>query len=186
ELKRIQQEVGITFVYVTHDQGEALSLSSNIAVMNQGRVEQLGSPQELYESPQTPFVAGFIGSANVLEAEKMINQQGNVEIRLANGARWVSSAPNGRNAEQLSVMIRPERVQVHPADRTMTNDLAAVPGTVLATDYMGNSWHYKVQTLDGNVMEATGIPEQGGASSFRPGTKVQLAWDPHLTSLVNR
>jgi spermidine/putrescine transport system ATP-binding protein len=112
ELKRIQREVGITFLFVTHDQEEALALSDRIAVMNHGRVEQVGSPQEIYESPSTVFVAGFIGAANLLPGSVAEERGGRVRVRLAGGG-WVEiSSPSMSLSvgDPVVVMIRPERV----------------------------------------------------------------------------
>src|SRR5213080_3140638 len=116
ELKRIQHELGTTFVYVTHDQEEALAMSDRIAVMNGGRVEQTGSPSEIYEHPRTAFVADFIGSLNALDLTIDELVGGYAVARLGEGERVVVQVGEGRRAgETVRVAVRPERVQIGPA-----------------------------------------------------------------------
>ena len=116
ELKRIQREVGITFVFVTHDQGEALTMSDRIAVMSEGRVEQVGAPVEIYARPETLFVAGFIGSANLLPGTVMSSDGAGTRVQLLDGTQVVVEAGNSAPAASLSqgnqvtVMLRPEQV----------------------------------------------------------------------------
>src|SRR5256884_4653305 len=120
ELKRIQGTVGTTFVYVTHDQEEALAMSDRIAVMNGGRVEQTGSPREIYERPRTAFVADFIGSLNALDLriDELVGE--NAVMRLGEGERIVVTVGAGhRPGETLRVAVRPERVQIEPAGTPM-------------------------------------------------------------------
>src|ERR671939_899934 len=116
ELKAIQHDIGTTFVYVTHDQEEALAMSDRIAVMNGGRVEQTGSPREIYEHPRTAFVADFIGSLNALELRIDELVGGYAVARLGEGERVVFPVGAGRRAgEQVRVAVRPERVRIGPA-----------------------------------------------------------------------
>jgi spermidine/putrescine transport system ATP-binding protein len=116
ELKRIQREVGITFVFVTHDQGEALTMSDRIAVMSEGRVEQVGAPVDIYARPETLFVAGFIGSANLLPGTVMSSDGAGTRVQLLNGTQVVVAAGNSASSTSLSqgnqvtVMLRPEQV----------------------------------------------------------------------------
>ena len=116
ELKRIQREVGITFVFVTHDQGEALTMSDRIAVMSEGRVEQVGAPVDIYARPETLFVAGFIGSANLLPGTVMSSDGAGTRVQLLDGTQVVVEAGNSAPATSLSqgnqvtVMLRPEQV----------------------------------------------------------------------------
>ena len=111
ELKRIQREVGITFVFVTHDQGEALTMSDRIAVMSQGRVEQIGTPEEIYHSPASLFVAGFIGSANLLPGEVTGFDAGDAIVKLISGGSVRTRVDGGRHVgDRVSVMLRPERL----------------------------------------------------------------------------
>ena len=127
ELKQIQRDVGITFVFVTHDQEEALTLSDRVAVFNGGKIEQVGSPREVYEFPQTEFVASFLGITNLLRGEQ--------------GERIVgSSAPHS---------VRPERVRLVDPTTPAETDTVALPGRVLETVYAGAHTRYLVETEDG-------------------------------------
>jgi ABC-type Fe3+/spermidine/putrescine transport system ATPase subunit len=111
ELKRIQREVGITFVFVTHDQGEALTMSDRIAVMSQGRVEQIGTPEEIYHSPASLFVAGFIGSANLLPGEVTATDGEDAVVELkAGGSIRTRTGSATHVGDPVSVMLRPERL----------------------------------------------------------------------------
>src|SRR5487761_1293622 len=110
ELKRIQREVGITFVYVTHDQGEALTMSDRIAVMNDGIIEQLGPPREIYEHPKTKFVAGFIGTSNLLSGHVSRVEDGRAVIELGPDERIVVPCPDAVAGEDIELTVRPEKV----------------------------------------------------------------------------
>ena len=143
ELKRIQAEVGITFVYVTHDQEEALTMSDRIAVMHAGRVEQVGRPEELYERPASRFVADFIGTTNLL--------CGTVEpdgwVRLDSGER-IQAAHDGLAAgTSVEVSVRPESIELVPPAAA-----GAVPGVIEQAAYLGASLSYQVRTAGGLVL----------------------------------
>ena len=112
ELKRIQREVGITFVYVTHDQEEALTMSDRIAVMNRGRVEQVSVPEDVYERPATTFVAGFIGVSNLMPAKV----SGPDEVRLDHGPTVAARAAGFSIGERCHAVVRPEKLRVEPVD----------------------------------------------------------------------
>ena len=115
ELKRIQREVGTTFIYVTHDQGEAMTMSDRIAVMNKGRIEQIGAPQEIYDRPATRFVAGFIGNANILPVEIEAAQRGEARVRSGGVAFIVASRRPKRPPARAIVALRYERIKTWPA-----------------------------------------------------------------------
>jgi spermidine/putrescine transport system ATP-binding protein len=110
ELKRIQREVGISFLFVTHDQEEALAMSDRIAVMNRGRVEQVGTPEEIYHAPATVFVAGFIGEANLLGGTVADERGGQVQVRLTAGSRI--AIPGAAVGRAVIVMVRPESIEL--------------------------------------------------------------------------
>ena len=118
ELKRIQREVGITFIFVTHDQGEALTMSDRIAVMSRGRVEQIGTPEEIYDAPASVFVAGFIGSANLLPGTLESASPSGTPVAVLDGgdrrARCLGP-PGAGDGDPVTVMLRPERIDASAA-----------------------------------------------------------------------
>ncbi|HYH93965.1 MAG TPA: ABC transporter ATP-binding protein [Candidatus Saccharimonadales bacterium] len=143
ELKRIQTEVGITFVYVTHDQEEALTMSDRIAVMQAGKVEQLGTPEELYERPATRFVADFIGTTNLLRG--VVEPDG--QVRLSSGeATRVAHDGLGTGAE-VELSVRPEAIDLVPPEA-----IGALRGRVEQVAYLGNSVSYQVRTSGGLIL----------------------------------
>jgi spermidine/putrescine transport system ATP-binding protein len=190
ELKRIQTEVGITFIYVTHDQEEAMTMSDRIAVMRAGRIEQLGTPEELYERPETTFVAGFLGVSNLLEGEVAGRDGSLVAIRLKDGTilRAPAGGANGANVVRLGV--RPEKLRVLAmADETPTPaaDLNALEGTVLDASYIGVSTQYLVETLDGHrlTVYAQNLETSGAAEALADGQRVRLTWKPQHTFVIS-
>jgi len=158
ELKAIQREVGITFVFVTHDQGEALSMSNRIAVFNHGRIEQVGTPREIYDRPATSFVAGFVGSSNVLSAEMC--------ERL-----W------GVNAVHS---VRPERIRV--VHEQASDAEVTVSGTVTDLQYLGADSRIRVQLEDGSHLLAN-VPSDG-LVGVAIGEPLRLAWSRHAAFSV--
>ncbi len=179
ELKRVQLEVGITFIYVTHDQEEALALSDRIAVMNHGRVEQLGTPEELYDSPRTLFVAGFIGTSNLLPGTIESADGGSALIRLVTGEAVRAGAAAARAGDPVDVAIRPESIEL---DLDPAAADAAAPGPefgasleaeVLQSAYLGVSVSHQVRTAAG-VTLAVVVPR----SHARPGIgdTVRVRW----------
>ena len=187
ELKRIQTEVGITFIYVTHDQEEAMTMSNRIAVMRAGKIEQLGTPEDLYERPTTAFVAGFLGVSNLLEGE-ITGQDGSlVTVRLNDGT--VLKAPaNGSGASgSVRVGVRPEKLRVDSrTEHGATDGLNALSGTVLDASYMGVSTQYLVQTNEGHrlTVYAQNLDTAGASELLADGQRVQLTWKPQHTFVI--
>jgi spermidine/putrescine transport system ATP-binding protein len=173
ELKRIQHEVGITFVHVTHDQEEAMTMADAIAVMNRGRIEQLGAPTELYERPGTAFVAGFLGVSNLLPGvvagENRVRLDDGTEIRVALAGR------GGR----IAVGVRPEKVRLGAGGG---NEL---PGTVTETAYVGVATQVIVTTPAG-VVSVFAQNAESGVAAPAPGSHVTLSWSPESTFVVER
>jgi spermidine/putrescine transport system ATP-binding protein len=187
ELKSIQTEVGITFIYVTHDQDEAMTMSDRIAVMRAGHIEQLGDPESLYERPETAFVAGFLGVSNLLEGEVAGHEGGMIAIRLTDGT--VIRAPAGDNGQrQVRLGIRPEKLRVVKSrdGQAAAADLNAVEGTVLDSSYVGVSTQYLVQTQDGHRMTAysQNLETASVAEALADGQKVRLTWQPRHTFVI--
>jgi spermidine/putrescine transport system ATP-binding protein len=190
ELKRIQSEIGITFIFVTHDQEEAMTMSDRIAVMRHGRIEQLGTPEELYERPTTDFVAGFLGVSNLLDAEVAGRGERFADLRLNDGTmlRAPSSAFNGE--EKIRLGVRPEKLRVLALvdDAVAANDgeTNAIEGTVLDASYIGVSTQYLVETKDGRTMTvyAQNLETSGAGEMLAGGQRVRLTWKPQHTFVI--
>ncbi|MET1231320.1 MAG: ABC transporter ATP-binding protein [Candidatus Limnocylindrales bacterium] len=187
ELKRIQQEVGITFIYVTHDQEEAMTMSDRIAVMNKGRYEQLGQPEELYERPKTRFVAGFLGVSNLLHTRSDGSADGYAVCRLADETviRVPAALIAGDGAH--SVGIRPEKVRLLELSETAPSGMNVARGVVRDTSYLGVSTQYIVDLRSG---EKVTVYEQNVArtardSLFDRGEEAQVVWSPDHTFVVD-
>jgi spermidine/putrescine transport system ATP-binding protein len=172
ELKRIQHEVGITFIHVTHDQEEAMTMADSIAVMNGGHIEQLGRPEELYERPATAFVAGFLGASNLLPA----TVEGPDAVRLANGT-IVRAQVNGKSGP-VAAGVRPEKISIGHGGGG--NELA---GTVLETAYIGVATQLVISTAAGTVHVFAQNIDSGGRVPG-PGSNVMLTWSPESTFVV--
>jgi spermidine/putrescine transport system ATP-binding protein len=190
ELKRIQTEVGITFIYVTHDQEEAMTMSDRIAVMRAGRIEQLGNPEELYERPRTGFVAGFLGVSNLLEGEVTDRGQALTGVRLKDGTvlRAPSELMNG--GAMVRVGVRPEKLRVTAVAEHGTDEgadgLNRLRGTILDASYIGVSTQYLVETVDGHrlVVYAQNLETSGAAEALADGQRVLLTWNPQHTFVI--
>ncbi|MET9556969.1 ABC transporter ATP-binding protein [Streptomyces sp. NPDC006645] len=185
ELKRIQTEVGITFVHVTHDQEEAMTMADTVAVMNAGRVEQLGAPAELYENPQTTFVANFLGTSNLIEADvaektggEVVVTSAGVKLRLSSD-RCPSQVVDG---SRLLVGVRPEKISLAHVD-----DAGSVPagrnritGRIADSSFIGVSTQYVIDSPVCGELEvyAQNIERDG---RLVPGAEVVLHWNPAHT-----
>ncbi|HET9725396.1 MAG TPA: ABC transporter ATP-binding protein [Gemmatimonadales bacterium] len=182
ELKRIQREVGITFIYVTHDQEEALTMSDRIAVMNEGRVEQIGSPQEIYHSPMSVFVANFIGVANLIPAivqdaagnKATVLVAGSHRIPVPTGARPV------RAGAAATVMVRPERLKLSEAGSA---DARGVPCTVEHAVFQGPVVRCTLRAADGTLIVAHVGPEHP-LPPLTEGLGLRVDWDYEAARLL--
>ncbi len=184
ELKRIQREVGITFVYVTHDQEEALTMSDRIAVMNRGRVEQVGTPEEVYEQPATTFVAGFIGVSNLMPAT--VASAG--EVKLDQGPTVQAGTDGLNTGERCHAVVRPEKLRVATIGREEvgSNGLPRVEGVVESSLYLGTSTQIAVDLGD-DVRMTVLIPNTDEEERQRlpgGGARVELSWEPGHMHLV--
>jgi spermidine/putrescine transport system ATP-binding protein len=185
ELKGIQQEVGITFIYVTHDQEEAMTMSDRIAVMNGGRHEQLADPEELYERPKTRFVAGFLGVSNLLAGTLEGVADGQAAIRLAGGMVVHAPADGIPSAGPIEIGVRPEKIRI-VAPAATPDGANALEGTVVDTSYLGVSTQYLVRLGSG---ESVTVYEQNQTRTARSslhgaGEVVALTWAPEHTFVV--
>ncbi|MEO5921074.1 MAG: ABC transporter ATP-binding protein [Pseudolysinimonas sp.] len=159
ELKEMQRELGITFIFVTHDQEEALTLSDRIAVFNEGRIEQLGTPQEIYEHPQSPFVADFVGTSNLFDAAQ------------AKGMLKLSGPQS----------LRPEKITLAKAGTKAAPGLVSLAGTVSEVIYLGTSTRLLIDLDHGyrlNVLEQNVSTQGGPADHDRRGAAVEARWSP--------
>jgi spermidine/putrescine transport system ATP-binding protein len=180
ELKRIQREVGITFVFVTHDQGEALTMSDRIAVMSRGRVEQIGTPEQIYVKPSTIFVAGFIGSANLLPGTLESVASGGSRVRLDSGATVdVRGETEARPGDPVTVMLRPERLIPRPEGANGDG----VAGTVRHVIFQGSELRLLVDLTDGTEVVAT-VEADDELPAPQPGAPIALGWAPDAPYLL--
>jgi spermidine/putrescine transport system ATP-binding protein len=182
ELKRIQREVGITFVFVTHDQGEALTMSDRLVVMNAGKIEQLGAPRDVYERPRTRFVAGFIGTSNIISG-RVASMDGGTAV-LDTGTDETITVDNAN--EVGAVVGRPLDITVRPEKIVITFDRpdqgrCAIRGKVTEVVYLGTSTQYEVTALDGSELRVFVQNAADSADIADRGAEVWLSWRPEHT-----
>jgi spermidine/putrescine transport system ATP-binding protein len=185
ELKRIQQEVGITFIYVTHDQEEAMTMSDRIAVMNEGRYEQLGDPEALYERPTTRFVAGFLGISNLLPATILGPDGDYVGASLADATRI--RVPRGLVDGQSSIRIgvRPEKIRLLDPAAEGPSGHNRLTGIVRDASYLGVSTQYQVEAKSGTLtVYEQNVERATRAELWARGDQVQLTWSPDHSFVV--
>jgi spermidine/putrescine transport system ATP-binding protein len=175
ELKRIQMDVGITFVYVTHDQEEALTMSDRIAVMHRGRVEQVGVPEDLYERPATSFVADFIGTTNLLAGTVESIDGTDAIVRLDSGDRCRIAATDRRTNEAVRISLRPEAITIVPAGEAAARPAERLPARVEQVAYLGASVQYHVRTEAGLPLSVLVDKRE---SRHGPGASITLGWIP--------
>jgi spermidine/putrescine transport system ATP-binding protein len=170
ELKALQEQVGITFLYVTHDQEEAITMSDRIAVMNRGGVEQAATPREMYEEPATAFVADFLGVSNLMDARATGPANGGVALDLGSGLMVEARAGDLTARGTVKVVIRPERVRLDPAAATGPN---RVPAMVIRSVYLGNAVRVITHLASGQPLTVL-VPSTGDEAPVAtdPGTPV--------------
>jgi spermidine/putrescine transport system ATP-binding protein len=174
ELKRIQHEVGITFVHVTHDQEEAMTMADQIVIMEGGRIDQQGTPAELYEKPRTAFVASFLGVSNLLYGSTVADDR----VRLEDGTevQVPRDALDGRTGK-VQIGIRPEKLRIGEGGNTLS-------GVVTESAYIGVSTQYVVDTPAGSVTVYV-QNDRPGANGVSPGERLTLGWSPESTFVVD-
>jgi spermidine/putrescine transport system ATP-binding protein len=175
ELKALQERVGITFIYVTHDQEEALTMSDRISVMNQGVLLQVGTSKEIYESPGSRFVSDFIGETNYMDGRVASVSDGHAEVVLEPDVRiWGVAAPGLQVGQAASVAVRPEKIFLN---QSLPDDSNTVPGTVENEVYIGSTTTFNVRIASGDrltIRQQNVQPRFG--STAPPGTQVSLSW----------
>jgi ABC-type Fe3+/spermidine/putrescine transport system ATPase subunit len=181
ELRRVHRETGATFVYVTHDQREALALSDRIVVFDQGRIEQVGAPNDIYRSPASPFAARFVGDANVLPVEVVADDGPGTTVSIA-GRMLAIPTPNGFPPGAAWLVLRPEAIQFVSAAPVGQGSLN---GTILDVAFRGTGYTYRLQ-IDGLESEMKAETPASGAGPAEVGSPVTIAWDPASCTLLPR
>jgi putative spermidine/putrescine transport system ATP-binding protein len=174
EIKHLHGRLGVTIVYVTHDQSEALTMSDRIAVFNAGRIEQLDTPAELYDRPKTPFVASFIGENNRLKGRLVEPGGDHARVALASGHDVVAARYAGLHmAGEVLLSVRPERIRIGPGTSALANRLS---GRVIETIYLGDHVRLHVTLSDGALIVAK-LSNSEGLPQFATGETVSLGWN---------
>jgi spermidine/putrescine transport system ATP-binding protein len=175
ELKELQQRTGTTFVYVTHEQEEAMTMSDRIAVMNGGVVEQLASPRELYQRPATAFVAGFIGTSNLIQLRVDRSDDAVLAMELGDGQRILAVDPaDGQQRQQATITVRPEWIKL--ANGAADDRACYVGGTVVDVVYLGSITQLIVLLRTGERLTVHRLNDEVGTVDPRPGEQVMLRW----------
>jgi spermidine/putrescine transport system ATP-binding protein len=184
ELKRIQSDVGITFLYVTHDQEEAMTMSDRLAVMRQGRVEQLGTPEDVYEGPATEFVAGFLGASNLLDGE-ITERAGELAVVQLAGGSSIRVPADRLNGQPSSVKlgVRPEKITVATGAESPPGEWNSVTGTLRMSTFIGVGHQYTVEGPEGKVLTVYS-QNLGADPSIAPGDEIRLLWRAEHTFVV--
>jgi spermidine/putrescine transport system ATP-binding protein len=185
ELKRIQTEVGITFLHVTHDQDEAMWMADTVAVMNAGRIEQLGAPTEIYEFPVSPFVSNFLGQSNLFAAE-VTGKSGDELTLSAHGERFAAPTARAHATEgRVWLGVRPEKVRLAESGQDPPANHNRVQGVLTDTCYAGVSTEYLLKTPWGQEMSVFSANQSAG-EPLAPGTEVVAHWYPPHSFVLDR
>jgi spermidine/putrescine transport system ATP-binding protein len=183
EIRALQRQVGITTVFVTHDQEEALTLADRIAVMEHGEIVQIGTPTEIYERPRSRFVSDFIGVSNILEGKAVSRDAGALVVELSSGTRVSATPVEGAGAgDRIEIAVRPEKIRL---SATAGGSANCLPGTIENVVYLGAVTYYYVQTADARlvVMEQNRAPRPPSAPS-PIGQPVRACWDVASTLVL--
>jgi spermidine/putrescine transport system ATP-binding protein len=174
ELKRIQKQVGITFVYVTHDQEEALTMSDRIAVMNEGHLLQVDTPEKIYEHPNNRFVANFIGETNFINATADSTSEDTLFLKLEDSVVIPApKTPNINIGDKVVLAVRPEKLAICKEQA----EGASIPGKIVETIYIGTDLRYEVQIADEKVLSVREQNSRGdNAKRYQPGDEVFVCW----------
>jgi putrescine transport system ATP-binding protein len=184
ELADLQRRLGITFVMVTHDQDEAMAMATRIAVMDRGRIAQIGTPAEIYEQPASRFVADFIGLANIFHGEIVERADGRLRIRCEPlGGVIEAPAPTGLVADAVSLVIRPEKLSLRRDDAADTRGLA---GTVRNVVYLGDESIYHVSLSSGATVQVTRMNADRSAAPIGRGNAVRVGWPADAVVVMPR
>jgi spermidine/putrescine transport system ATP-binding protein len=180
ELKRIQHEVGITFIHVTHDQEEAMTMADTIAVLNKGKAEQIGAPLDLYENPRTAFVAGFLGQSNLLSVQVVSRDAATVVLDF-HGVRLTMPASRlSATGRAVEAGVRPEKIQLTEPGRAPSGT-NTIDGTIIDASFIGVSTQYLVRAAADPEEEVTVFSQNSATELRRVGDRVSVYWHPEHT-----
>ncbi|MBH0169139.1 ABC transporter ATP-binding protein [Fictibacillus sp. 18YEL24] len=179
-IRRIQQDLGITTIFVTHDQEEAMSMADRVAVMDSGEVKQIGTPIELYSRPSTPFIANFVGTSNVLKGTVVGQENGYSVVK---GHGFLIKSTNHVEQKEVNVIVRPENIKAFKPGTISSDELTnIIEGTVLVSTYLGSIVRYDIKVEEYQlVVDTTFVP---GEAILTEGEKVQLTIDPERVLLI--
>ncbi|WP_416729807.1 ABC transporter ATP-binding protein [Fictibacillus sp. JL2B1089] len=179
-IRRIQQDLGITTIFVTHDQEEAMSMADRVAVMDSGEVKQIGTPIELYSRPSTPFIANFVGTSNVLKGTVVGEENGYSVVK---GHGFLIKSTNHVEQKEVNVIVRPENIKAFKPGTISSDELTnIIEGTVLVSTYLGSIVRYDIKVEEYQlVVDTTFVP---GEAILTEGEKVQLTIDPERVLLI--
>lgn len=180
ELKRIQTEVGITFIHVTHDQEEAMTMADTIAVLNKGKVEQMGAPVDLYENPRTAFVAGFLGQTNLLSVNVISRDADVVKVDFHGVQLAMPAKRMAASGVSVEAGVRPEKIQIAALGQAPAG-MNAVDGEIIDASFIGVSTQYVVRALADAEEEIAVFSQNSATELHRVGEKVSVYWHPEHT-----
>lgn len=186
EVRRVQQQVGTTTVFVTHDQGEALSMSDRIAVLNAGKVEQFDAPTRIYESPATRFVAGFIGKTNFFAGELIDKGGGQLKVRLTDETEvLVRGETEARSGEQVQFAVRPERLVLSKTEGKRKDGVSQISGVVHQVVYLGDRREMVIASRLGEIIcNSTSGNDSNSSGSPEAGDQVAVTFPPEAVTLL--
>ena len=191
ELKQLQKKLGITFVYVTHDQEEALTMSDRVAVINAGRVEQIGTVNEIYYKPATRFVASFIGDTNIVEAEILAADSGMLRCRLEGGLELYVRQHESHASRKILLSLRPEKIRLHRTDPQARNSFPArIAMEIFKVPSMNSLSPFKAISNSGQSSQMMVTPEQTSTKAMRSSPassqRIFTSWRSRLATLTNQ
>ena len=176
ELRRIQQDLGVTVVYVTHDQEEALTMSDSIVVLSEGKIQQIGSPKELYERPKTKFVADFIGESNIIEGTFIKHEQDYATISINDLANFRIPKPTDyKENKKILMAIRPEKISLQESSPKNERDRITIQGVVADKVYVGNNTKY-LFTIGSEIRFKVLVQNRAGQEDYNIGDRLDLSW----------
>ncbi|MBR9985523.1 MAG: ABC transporter ATP-binding protein [Desulfosarcina sp.] len=181
ELKQLQHDTGITFIFVTHDQEEALTMSDRIAVMHVGRILQVGTPRQIYNQPSERFVADFIGKSNFLSADVLAVEGRHARLKLSSGQEVGAAIPDGMTPDgSVTVVVRPEYTQIFPK----SNDAGDLQGVLENIVYLGTDTHYHIRLPDASIFVTRSQNQCKVTEAFRAGQSVSVVFSPDSVQLL--